>query len=197
MTQSPGVLDIVSAREGHFRLESGYHSSLWLDLDSLFADPVRIAPLARNLARGIEPFEPSVVCGPLVGGAFLAQLVAKTLGVDFCYSEKLHGAETAGLYRTRYTVPAAFHGRIRHKKVALVDDVMSAGSSLRATFAALKELHTIPVVAGALLVLGSTGEGVFRGLSVPVVAGERREYQTWEPAHCPHCAAGIPLEVTG
>ena len=197
MTKSPSVFDLVSAREGHFRLESGYHSALWLDLDSLFVDPSAISALVRNLARGISGYQPSVVCGPLVGGAFLAQLVAKELGMDFAYTEKAASDAAGGLYQTRYELPAAFRAGIRRKKVALVDDVMSAGSSLRATFATLQDLGAIPVVVGALMVLGSKGETFFREHGIAVEAGERREYQVWDPAHCPHCASGTPLEKVG
>ena len=137
MTESPGVLDIVSAREGHFLLESGYHSALWLDLDSLFTEPRRVAPLVRNLARGISPYQPSIVCGPLIGGALLAQLVAGELGIEFSYTQRVTTAETTDLYNARYALPAAYQSRVRRKRVALVDDVMSAGSSLRATCATL------------------------------------------------------------
>ncbi|HEV7839016.1 MAG TPA: hypothetical protein VGO75_13180, partial [Gemmatimonadaceae bacterium] len=62
MKRSLGVLALVSAREGHFKLESGYHSGLWLDLDSLFAEPHKIAPLVSDLARRISSHEPSVIC---------------------------------------------------------------------------------------------------------------------------------------
>jgi orotate phosphoribosyltransferase len=197
MSTSPSILDLVSAREGHFQLESGYHSALWLDLDSLFVDPSSISGLVRNLARGISSYQPSIVCGPLVGGAFLAQLVAKELGIEFAYTEKAASAEPDGLYQVRYSLPPAYRGRMRRKKVALVDDVMSAGSSLRATLSTVREFGAIPVVAGSLMVLGSKGENFFREHGIPVEAGERREYQIWEPAHCPHCASGVPLEETG
>jgi orotate phosphoribosyltransferase len=197
MTTSPSILDLVSAREGHFQLESGYHSALWLDLDSLFIDPSGISALVRNLARGISSYQPFIVCGPLIGGAFLAQLIAKELGIEFAYTEKAGTAEPGGLYQVRYSLPRAYRSGVRRKKVALVDDVMSAGSSLRATLSTLEEFGAIPVVVGSLMVLGSKGENFFRERGIPVEAGERREYQVWEPAHCPHCASGIPLEETG
>ena len=44
------AVDLLPIRRGHFRFESGYHGEIWLDLDRLFADPRRIAPLARELA---------------------------------------------------------------------------------------------------------------------------------------------------
>ncbi len=42
-----------------------------------------------------------------------------------------------GLYRATYQLPSAFRGRLAGKQVAIVDDVMSAGSALRGTYAAL------------------------------------------------------------
>ena len=197
MQSSSRVLDLVSARDGHFQLESGYHSGLWLDLDSLFIEPDKVAPLVSDLAGSISAHQPSVVCGPLVGGAFLAQLVANELGIEFCHTEKVGTAEITGLYQVEYVLPRAFRGRVGGAKVALVDDVMSAGSSLRATFTTLRELGAIPVVVGALMVLGSKGEVFFRDLGVPVEAVERRDYQVWEPAQCPLCASRVPIEKTG
>jgi orotate phosphoribosyltransferase len=187
-------LDIVTARRGHFRLESGHHGGLWLDLDSLFADARRIEPYVTALAHALQPYEVSVVCGPLLGGAFLAQLVARELAVEFCFTERVLLAEGPGLYPVRYRLPPAFVARVRGQRVALVDDVMSAGSALRGTYAELETHRATPVVAGALLVLGETGAAYFAEREIPVEAVARDDYQLWLPAECPLCAAGLPLE---
>ena len=99
-----------------------------------------------------------------------------------------------GLYRARYILPAAFTARIRGKRVALVDDVMSAGSALRGTYAELQAHDAVAVVAGALLVLGSTGADFFAEQGVAVEAAARDDYDLWLPADCPLCVAGLPLE---
>lgn len=191
-------LELVAARRGHFRLESGYHGALWLDLDPLFTEPRLIAPLVSSLASAIRPHAVSAVCGPLLGGAFLAQLVAHALDVDFLFTERLQHAGGTGLYQTPYRLPVALASRVRGRRVAMVDDVMSAGSALRGTYATLLSCGAIPVVAGALLVLGSVGADFFDDEGVAVVAGEREPYELWEPVRCPLCAAGIPLaDVTG
>src|SRR5687767_9756240 len=101
MTTS-ALLELVSARRGHFRLESGHHGGLWLDLDPLFSEPRRIAPFVAALADRIRPHGVSAICGPLLGGAFLAQLVAGELGVDFWFTERIMPAGRDGLYRARY-----------------------------------------------------------------------------------------------
>ena len=82
------LFDLVDGRRGHFLLESGLHSELWLDLDPLFADQRRVAPFVSSLASRLRDYELNVVCGALVGGAFLAQLLAQELEVEFCYTEK-------------------------------------------------------------------------------------------------------------
>ena len=191
-------LELVNSRRGHFRLESGHHRDLWLDLDPLFAEPSRIGPFVAALTAALRPYEVQAVCGPLLGGALLAQLVAQALEVEFCFTErgynppanaggtdKMMPAHTEGLYRASYRLPSAFAERVRGKRVAMVDDVMSAGSALRATYAELQAHDALPVVAGALLVLGSIGADFFAQRSVAVEAVARDEGDFWLPAGCP------------
>ena len=187
-------LGLVSGRRGHFRLESGHHGRLWLDLDSLFAEPRRVEPFVGALAAALRPYEVGVVCGPLLGGAFLAQLVAYALGAEFCFTERLDVPRAEELYGASYRLPPALRARVEGKRVAVVDDVMSAGSSLRATYEELGAHGANVVVAGALLVLGSRGADFFAAHGIAVEAVARDEYQTWEPAGCTLCAAGVPLE---
>jgi orotate phosphoribosyltransferase len=78
--------------------------------------------------------------------------------------------------------------------VALVDDVMSAGSAVRGTRAALQAAGAMPVVAGAILVLGDLGAGYFAEQHLPLAAVLRESYELWTPAACPMCLAGQPLE---
>jgi hypothetical protein len=49
-----------------------------------------------------------VVCGLLLGGALLAQLVAQSLAADFCFTER-SAVKADGLFGTRYELPPA-HG---------------------------------------------------------------------------------------
>jgi orotate phosphoribosyltransferase len=191
-------LELVDGRRGHFRLESGHHGGLWLDLDPLFAAPRRVAPFVHTLANALRPHNVSAVCGPLLGGAFLAQLVAQTLDVEFCFTERVMPAPSdgsaSGLYRARYVLPSALSARLRGKRIAMVDDLMSAGSALRGTYAELQAREALPVVAGALLVLGSMGIDFFAARGVAVEAVARDDYDLWLPADCPLCTAGLPLE---
>jgi orotate phosphoribosyltransferase len=187
-------LRLVAGRRGHFRMESGLHSGLWLDLDSLFVEPRRIAPFVAAFAERLRPYGVDAVCGPLLGGAFLAQLAAHALGTECYFTERVQAGEGSGLFQARYRLPPAIAARVRGKRVAMVDDVMSAGSSLRATDAELRAHGAEPVVAGALLILGMIGVDYFAGRGIAVEAAAREDFAMWPADACPLCAAGVPLE---
>ena len=187
-------LQLVDARRGHFRFESGHHGELWLDLDALFAQPNRVDPFVDALVRQLAPHRVEVVCGPLLGGALLAQLVARALGAEFCFTERVVKDGAQELWRARYQLPAAFVPRVAARRIAIVDDVMSAGSALRGTHASLAEHRATIVVAGAVLVLGTTGAHYFEEMGVPVEAVLRDQHVLYSPDECALCAAGLPLE---
>lgn len=193
-TDTAAFLALVEGRRGHFRLESGHHGGLWLDLDALFAEPARIEPFVARLADALRPRSVDAVCGPLLGGAFLAQLVARELGAEFCFTERVTVTGEGGLFGARYRLPPAFAPRVRGRRIAMVDDVMSAGSALRGTYAELRSHGAEPVAAGALLVLGSTGADFFAARGIPVEAAARDDYPLWTPDECPLCAAGVEME---
>src|SRR5215203_1484871 len=117
---------ILPGRPGHFRLESGHHGDLWLDLDELFLRPAALRPFVAELARRLAAHAVDVVCGPLTGGAFVAQLIAAELDAAFVHAERaVH--QNAVTYR----IPAGLRGHVRGERIAVVDDVINAGSAVR------------------------------------------------------------------
>ncbi|HTH49382.1 MAG TPA: hypothetical protein VMB21_17830, partial [Candidatus Limnocylindria bacterium] len=106
MTSAPDhLLSLLAARRGHFRLESGHHGSLWLDLEQLCLRPERVRPFAVELARKLAFHGIEAVCGPLNEGAFVALMVAEVLGVDFTYAERVAVTGRAGLFPVDYRLP--------------------------------------------------------------------------------------------
>jgi orotate phosphoribosyltransferase len=185
---------LTAARRGHFQLESGHHSEVWFDLDALFGEPRRIEPFVNQLGESLRRYNVAAVCGPLLGGAFLAQLVAHALDVQFCFTERVLPRDTSGLFRARYVLPPGFRASVRDQPVAIVDDVMSAGSALGGTYTELQTHGATIVVAGALMVLGETGNAFFARRKVAVEAVVREHYSLWLPWDCPLCADGPPIE---
>lgn len=188
------LLSLVAARRGHFQLESGHHASLWLDLETLFVQAVRLRPFVAALAADLQEYEIAGVCGPLLGGAFLAQMLASSLGVEFFFTERTMPSGPGGLYRWQYHLPSALRDQVSGKRIAIVDDAISAGSAVRGTYNEARAYGAQPVIVGALLLLGSAAGQFFGPEGVPVKAVVQMDFDLWAPAECPLCAAQAPLE---
>jgi len=128
------MLHLVGARRGHFLLESGHHGDLWLDLESLCLHPERIQPLAERLAQRLAALKVDIICGPLVKGAFVAFLVAAELGRRFCYTERSDRSNGDGLFPVGYRLPHPLRGLVQQERVAIVNDVINAGSAVARHF---------------------------------------------------------------
>jgi orotate phosphoribosyltransferase len=176
------LTELVSARRGHFRFESGHHGDLWLDLDTLFTHPRRVQPFAATLAERLARHGVEVICGPLVGGAFVAQMVACELAAEFCWSEQ-----------PDYGIPGPLRPRLEGARVAIVDDAINAGSATRGTLTHLRACGAEVVAIGALLVLGGTPERLTAAERLPLEHVATMPSGLWEAPDCPLCAAGEPL----
>src|SRR5580658_7816754 len=94
------------------------------------------------------------------GGAFIALLVSMELGCDFVYAQRFVNPAREGLYPVEYRLPQARYSAVKGQRVAIVNDVISAGSAVRGAFRNLRSVGANVVAIGALLALGDT-VGVF------------------------------------
>ena len=191
----PNAFGALPVRQGHFLLESGLHARTWIDLDTLFIDPRALAPQVQALAALLAPHGVTAACGPLLGGAFVAQAVAQCLGVRFYVAERLNAVGAAGLFAAQYRLPGTQRLLAPRETFAIVDDVISAGSSVRAVADDLATLGARTAVVGALLLLGPRAAIHFAASGVPVVAPASQAFEAWTPQECPHCRAGVALTL--
>lgn len=188
------VARLLRPRTGHFRLESGHHGDLWLDLESLCLHPESVRRLAGRLAAHLVPHGVEVVCGPLIEGAFVALLAAAELGVRFTYSERWVDPHATGIFPARYRLPGTLRDEVRGRRVAIVNDVINAGSALRGTLADLAACGATPVAIGTLAVLGGMADALAAERRLPLEALERLPNRVWTPPECPLCGRGVPLD---
>ena len=178
------LLELLRARRGHFRLESGHHGDLWLDLDALLERPARLAPLLAELGDRLSAHRIDAVCGPLIGGAFLAFAIAGRLDLPFVPVERFTEQGAA-----RYRVPAALRPQLAGRAFAVVDDAINAGSAVAASCTELRAGGAEVRVLGALAMLG----GHARRLGLPIEAIAQLDNTLWSPAECPLCRAGVSI----
>ncbi|MEW5870963.1 MAG: phosphoribosyltransferase family protein [Chloroflexota bacterium] len=201
---SQPFLELLSAqgiaRRGHFRLESGHHGDVWLDLDALFRSPALLRPFIDSLASGLvkacakRSSSIEAVCGPLTGGAFLAYAIAAALEVGFYYTIRQVPPQPQALYAVPYRLPQGLRQAVRGKRVVIVDDAINAGSAVRGTLAELRTCGALPLAVGALLVLGQAAPDFFAGQALPLVCVVDFPANLWLPEACPLCASQTPLE---
>jgi len=135
----------LPTRQGHFRLESGYHTDVWITLDALFTDLRGVAASVDHLAERLRPYDLAAICGPFVGGAFLALLLAERLNAKFVYTQPAD-LDPGAMFGARYSLTPELARQVAGCRVAVVDDMISAGSSVRATIDAIQAARASVVV---------------------------------------------------
>ena len=188
------VTALVVARRGHFQMESGYHSAAWHELGSLFDHPDELRPFITHLARRLAAHGPEAVCGPVTGGARLAQLLAAALHVECFEAERFVSPAATGLFPVKYRMPEAQRERARGRSVAIVDDAISAGSAVRGTYADLVACGSRPIALGALIVFGDRAAQFAAERGLALEATERVPLEMWLPAECPLCEARVAID---
>ena len=192
------AVSALPGRIGHFTLESGHHSDLWLDLQRLCARPEFIRPRAVEIARRLAGHDVEVVCGPLVEGAFVGLLVALELGTACCYTEPFRprpsGESGDGLFPVKYRLPAIVRPLVAGKRVAIVNDVIGAGSAVLGTLQELSTHGATIVAIGTLAVIGTSAAALAERHGIVLESLASFPTTIWTPETCPLCRSGVPLE---
>jgi len=170
-------------REGHFRLSSGLHSPAYVQCALLLQEPARARRLGGELARRLAEHRPESVLSPALGGVVIGHEVAAALGVPFRFTERQEGA--MALRRGFALRPG--------ERVAVVEDVVTTGKSTRECAAVATASGAEVVAIGSIL----DRSGGRHGFEAPYVALMALDLPAYDPAECPLCRAGRPIEKPG
>jgi len=77
--------------------------------------------------------------------------------------------------------------------VAIVNDVINAGSAVRGTYVDLQQCGATVVAIGTLLVLGTSAYEFAAHEDIALETLARQLNTLWTPGECPLCAAGMAL----
>jgi orotate phosphoribosyltransferase len=167
--------------EGHFRLSSGRHSNRFIQKFRILEDPAQLEPLARAIADAFRAVRPTVVVSAAVGGIVLGYEVARHLHVKAIFVEKESGVP---VLRRNFSLGA-------DDRALIVEDVVTTGLSVR---------EVIDVVRGHGAQVAGVGVIVMRGqadFGVPTHALLDLPIESHDPAQCPQCADGRPIDDPG
>lgn len=179
------LAELLHERRGHFEFESGHHGARWLELEKLFIQPRQVRPFVRELADLVTEFQPEIICGPLVEGAFVGLMLAEELELEFVYAERFVEGP-----KVRYRLPEALRPTARGRRVVVANDVINAGSAVGGALEDLIACTASPVGLATLLTLGDRAAALAAQHDVEIRSLADEPADLWRPDSCPLCSAG-------
>lgn len=175
--QSGAVMD------GHFLLHSGGHSPVYWEKFKVLQYPEYVTQLCSMIADRFRNTPIDLVAGPVTGGIILAFETGRQLGKRAIYAEN-EGSKKA--FRRGAVIKPG-------DRILIVDDVMTAGSSVTDVITAVKERQGNLVGVGVLVDRSEKTPD----FGVPLFSCLKTTAITYTPEKCPLCAAKVPLVKLG
>jgi orotate phosphoribosyltransferase len=176
----------------HFVYKSGKHGPGYICMDPIYADPV----LLRNIVESLlEPWglEYHVISAPATGGVALAGAASNFVLYQKGLAKPALWADKDG---KEFVVDRlSFPEGVRGKKVLIVEDLLTTGSSVVGTRKAIEacggEVIGVSVVC-------NRGGVTAEDLGVPKLEQLTHvSFDAYEADECPMCAACDPIVVDG
>ena len=169
--------------EGHFRLTSGLHSTVYLQCARVLQYPKIAEQFGQAIAEKFEGQGIELVASPAIGGIVIGHEVARALGARFIWTER---EESQMTLRRGFAVSPG-------EKTLVVEDVITTGGSTRETIDCLQRAGAN--VIGAASIIDRSGGDVDVG--VPRFALAALKVVSVEPEQCDACRLGEPVVKPG
>ena len=166
---------------GHFRLSSGRHSDVFIQKFRILENPPLVEAVAKEIAAAFRATKPTVVVSAAVGGIVLGYETARQLGTDAIFVEKEDGAAT--LRRSFSLKP--------EDRALVVEDVVTTGLSVREVIDVVRRSGASVAGVGVIVQRGAADFGV------PTRALLNMPLESHDPADCPQCKNGQPIDDPG
>jgi orotate phosphoribosyltransferase len=172
--------------EGHFILSSGLHSPRYLQCARVLMDPKRAERLCKALADKVRAGgfgKVDIVASPAMGGVVVGYEMARQMGVDGVFFERVDGKL---VLRRGFTIP-------KDARVLMVEDIVTTGLSSRECIEGIG-LEGGVTVAAACLINRSGGKA---DVGVPLFALTSLEVPTYAAHQLPPELAAVPAVKPG
>lgn len=159
--------------EGHFLLSSGKHSDRYIQCAKLIQHPEYCKEVSEIIAEKLKEnnIDVDLCVGPAIGGVIISYEVAKALGVDAIFTERVDNEMTL---RRGFEIP-------KGTKVIIVEDVITTGKSSFETVDVIRSCGA-EVVALTSIVNRSNKEEI-NGL--PVISATKIDVKTYDADDLP------------
>jgi len=182
---------------GHFVYTHGDHGGVYINKKEVFKDSVQTSILCEQLAEHFkhEGFEIDTVAGPESGGIIMANWVAM-------HSSRLRERKVDVVHLFKKG-PLMVVGRdqekkIIGKKILLVDDIATTGSSLKKCAEIINNLEGLIVGIGLLWLRGNESMFLNSFQGIPVFPLIRARFEGWSETQCKSigpCSKGVPINT--
>ncbi len=184
-------LDANALLEGHFKLSSGNHSQFYLQSAKVLEQPRTAQLLADALAAQIKASGITIdtICAPALGGLIAGYALAQALDVRYIFAERVDGKMNI---RRGFEITAG-------EKVMVCEDIITTGGSAMEAAAVVESLGGEIVGFAALANRGfcarqnsdiSRKSNCKLPQDKPFFALADFDFEMYDPASCPLCAAG-------
>ena len=173
--------------KGHFLLTSGLHSDTYIQCAKLHESPRVCEYLCKLLLQKVqnnraELLNVDVIVSPAMGGILFGYEIARQLGVNFVFLERVDGC---------FTLRRGFS--IKEKaKVLIVEDVITTGKSSIEVFDILRNMES--EVVGELSIITRTSNV---SLPFPCVSLLSLDIKNYSASEVPEHLAKIPISKPG
>ena len=159
--------------EGHFLLSSGKHSDRYIQCAKLIQHPEYCKEVSEIIAEKLKEanIDVDLCVGPAMGGVIISYEVAKALGTNAIFTERVDNEMTL---RRGFEIPEG-------AKVIIVEDVITTGKSSFETVDVIRS-YGAEVVALASIVNRSNKDEI-NGL--PIISASKIDVNTYDADDLP------------
>lgn len=183
------------ALKGHFDLGHGQHSDQYMNPHAILDTPPLVWQLAQCLIDlSVDASEADTVAGPMMGGAFLAYVIAGILSGQSRPGAPVTRFVPLQEVNNEFTIRTHYLQFVHGKRIWLVDDVCRTGQTLSLCAATIEEAGGRVVATGVIL---QNEKGIL--IRDPALKAIHHAFVDTFSAgsvdsdKCPQCQAGVPL----
>lgn len=175
------MAEAKSVIKGHFLLSSGRHSDTYCQMALLLQYPKYCEALAEKLATEFKGLSVNVVLGVAIGGMILGYELSRALGVRNIFAER---QDKVMKLRRGFCIE-------KGENIVICEDVITTGGS------AAEVCRLVEGLGGNIVGIACLMERGDADLGYPVKSLLKKKVKSYEPAECPLCKQGLPVEKQG